>query len=473
MARKTLVLGVAALAIVVVIAALPDILGQSQTLQAQTIETAIVQRTTLSTTIESTGSIAAARSIGLTFEMSGRVETVDVEAGDRVSAGDVLATLDISSLEYQVALREQALAVQQANYDALLAPPTAAEIAQAQANLASAQSQLISAQSNLAAAPNQNTINCTALASDEQAVAEAESDYQAYLVRGYEWDAAFIPDPDSREAQALRDAQRAYDVTLAQCQNTNPITDYEAQVASAQAGVDQAQAALNALLADPSSEDIAAAQAQLEQTRLELENARSELADATLIAPFDGVITAVNLVVGQSVTNGTQVMTLQDIDQLHIDVSVDEMDIPQVQTGQTAIIRPDALRDQELRGQVSRISPAGTVTDGIVTFSVRVDLDEQTSLPVFVGMTTSVEILITSEEAVLVLPTDAIQRAGTREFVQVQNADGTTQPVDVTTGSTVDGQTVIIAGVTEGTEVVIPATTQNAGPGGFGGPFGG
>jgi len=471
--RKWIIGLVAIVAVGAGVLVVPNLLsGQQGAASAQNVETAQVERTTLYSSVESAGTVAAARTIELTFDTAGTVAAIHVEVGDRVSQGAVLATLDTSDLDYQIQLQEQALVVQQASYDELISPPTASEIAQAQATLSSARSQLLQAQNNLEAAPNNVTINCADVQDRQRDFDDATDAYADYVAAGFEMDATFRPDPESAEGLALRDAADALTVAQAKCDNTTPVSVYEIQVASAQASVDQAQAALDALLEGPSDEDIASAEAQLAQQQLELENARASLADAELIAPFDGVIADVNLVLGQSVNTATAAMTLVDNSQLHIDVQIDELDIPQVALGQSAVVTPDALDDTTLDGSVARIAPTGGSTDGVVTYDVRIDLLDFASLPIYVGMTTDVEIITGSEPDVLVVPTDAIQRAGLTEFVEVQTGDGATQRVTVTTGTSLDGFTVISGDIDAGASVIIPVQEASS-AGGFAGPFGG
>lgn len=469
--RKVYVLGVVMLLAGAVLA-LPRLLpGQSNSVAAQDAQTAAVERISLNTSIDSTGTVAAERTIYLTFGTQGTVNKVNVQVGDSVKAGEVVAELNTNDLEYQISLKEQALVVQQTAYDNLVAPPTAAELAQAQANLTSAQSQLQSAQTSQAAAPNQTTINCSSVNSNQLKLETAQENYDEYVKDGYGWDATFIPDPDSTTGQALSSAQSVYDVAVAQCSNTTPAADYEVKLSAAQAAVGQAQANLDSLKSGPTPEDIASSEAKVKQAQLELDNVRANLSDAVITAPFDGVISAVNIVIGQAVTTATSAVTLLDNSQLHVDVTVDEQDVTQVKVGQNAIIILDALSDTTIEGLVSRIPPAGTAVDGVVTYNVRIDLTNIDNLNILVGMTSDVQIVTASQDGVLVVPTEAIQRNASTEFVQLYNTDRSTTTVPVTTGSTSDGLTVISGDITEGALVVIPQADnqQAAGVGPFGG----
>src|SRR5262249_12939759 len=154
---------------------------------------------------------------------------------DTVKKGDVVAKLDTSDLQYQVSLQEQSLLVQQTSYDQLVAPPTDAEIAQAKANLLSAQSQLQSAQNAQTTAPNQVTLNCSNVDTTKTKLDDAQSTYDQYVKDGYQWDANFVPDPNSEAGTALQTAQNAYNTAKAQCDNITPVSDYDLKVQVAQA----------------------------------------------------------------------------------------------------------------------------------------------------------------------------------------------------------------------------------------------
>jgi HlyD family secretion protein len=438
---------------------------------AQVQATTQVERTTLGTTIETTGTIAPVERVLLAFGSNGVVQEVLVDVGDEVNVGAVLARLDTTDLENQIARQEQSLIIQQSNYENLVAEPTAREITQAQATLASAQSQLEQALINQTTATNNVTINCANVESTQLELERAHDAYNDYVYDGYDMDAAFMPDAESEAGERLADAERAHNVALAQCNETTPDAQYDAAVNAAQASVDQAQAALDDLLNGATEEEIASAQAQLEQARLNLENAQAGLADAIVTAPFTGVISEVNISLGQVVSTATHALTLVDNSQLHVDVSVDELDIAQVEVGQQAQIRPEALDGAEIEGTVTRIAPTSTNSDGVVTYQVRVDIRNEAGLPIRIGMTTDVEILVDNIDDVLVVPTEAIQRDGQNEFVEILDSDNTTQRIPVTTGATMDGLTVISGDLTEGLTVIIPA--QTADDGGSGLPFGG
>jgi HlyD family secretion protein len=454
----------------------PPLLRGATTSNAQSAETATVELTTLNTTVESTGTVMPAQTLSLNFGTGGTVIEVSGDVGDTVEVGQVLARLDTADLEYQVELAEQSLAQAQANYDNLIAPPTDQEIAQAQANLASARSQLANAQVSQDTAGNQITTSCANVSSTQRSLEQAQDAYDEYVSAGYTDDANFIPDPDSEAGTALTNAQNGYDVAQAQCNSATMGADNSAQLTSVEASVAQAQASMDSLMAGASAEQIAAQSAQLAQAQLQLENAQRALQDAQIVAPFAGVITSVPISVGQTVSAQTAAITVMDNSALYVDIGVDELDIVQVQIGQSATITLDATEGVELTGEVIRIAPTGSIDQGVVTYSVRVSVVPNEEARVLPGMTADVAIVVATIENALVVPTEAIQREGDQGYVLVVGANGQSQQVNVVSGETTDGLTVITGDLDDGQTIYLRVSEQEAngfGPPAGGSPFGG
>ncbi len=203
-----------------------------------------------------------------------------------------------------------------------------------------------------------------------------------------------------------------------------------------------------------------AAVTQAEQT---LKQAQLKLEQATLKAPFAGVVTAVNIVPGSnasgsnsSSSNSTSSSTsssssssgaisLIDRSTLHVDLKLSENDVAKVQLGQNVALTIDALKDWQAAGTVSYIAPSSETSNGA---------DKQ--------------------DNVLVVPSTALLPKGAGHAVQVVSADGkTTSEVDVQTGLSDGTNTEITSGLNAGDKVVTTpsttTTTQRSG-GLFGGP---
>jgi HlyD family secretion protein len=426
-------------------------------------QTAPVTRTTVALAVESSGSIAANDDVALAFGASGTVAAVNVEVGNPVRQGDVLAKLDTARLELQIARAEQAYLLQQAIYSKTVQVNPETVIA-AQAALDNANNVYRIALHKSGLSGDQITVSCANIDNAKKAYDDAVTAYNNYLLN---WRVQVNGTAEvSPQKARLNGAKAAYDVAQASCALAQRGVN-DSAVKSAWAQVQQAQASLTNLTS-PRDEKLAIARAQLEQARLAWEQAKLALVDAAIVAPFDGIITHVNIKVGGSSGPGAAI-ELADVRQYHVDVLIDETEIAQVKPDQAAQITLDALAGITLTGKVAAIDPAGRVIQGVVNFNVRIDLDP-VKPPIKLDMTTNTRIIGASHADVLAVPINAIQSAadGT-QFVIVLDQQRAQRTVTVKTGLTQGKLTEVSGDLHEGDQVLINATARPAGFGPFGG----
>ncbi|HET7089892.1 MAG TPA: biotin/lipoyl-binding protein, partial [Anaerolineae bacterium] len=309
--------------------------NQSSTAQADA-ELGQVTRATLSSVVESSGSVIPESDVTLSFDTAGTVAAVNVQPGDRVKSGDVLAALDTRSLELQVAKQEQAYLIQQASYS-LTVQPDPAEVAAAQAALNNAWAAYALAQQKVAVnRTDQVMLSCLNVENARRTYDDAVTAYNTYL-SNWRVQVYGTYEVSSQKAQLER-AKAAYDQALATCHLAQNSASDDTSVKSAWAQVQSAQVALDKLV-NPSELTLATAQAQLDQARQSLEQAQQQLDEAQLVAPFEGVVTQVSAVAGGPGSGAS--IGLADVSRYHVDVLVDETEIAQVQAGQEAEITFD------------------------------------------------------------------------------------------------------------------------------------
>jgi RND family efflux transporter MFP subunit len=439
--RRWLTLGI----VLVLIVAAVVIVASNQRSVEQAAALANVQigrviRASLSLVVESSGSVTPESSLTLSFDTSGSVATVNVQPGDRVQRGDVLAELDANDLERQVAMQEQAYLIQQASYS-MTVQPDPDEIAAAQAALSNAAAAYeLAAQRHEATSAQEVSQSCgDNLDNAKRTYDDALNAYNnlfndhRVVVRGsYEV---------SPEKARLDRARASYEQALASCNLARIDAGDNSSVLSALVQYEGARVTLDKLM-NPSALTLATAQAQLDNAWQSLEQAQRQLGKARLIAPSDGVILQVSATVGGP-SSGAAIV-LADVSRYHVDVLVDETEIAQVQTGQAAEITFDALPDASVAGSVSRIDPVGTVNQGVVYYAARVDLDP-TEVAMRIDMTTNVRIILDTHADVLTVPGGALRLDGDDYYVNVVGADNQPQRVDVTTGYT-DGDLTEVSG---------------------------
>ncbi|MEO1165682.1 MAG: efflux RND transporter periplasmic adaptor subunit [Chloroflexota bacterium] len=453
--KRYLQYGIPATLLLIALAGVVFLFSQdTDTADAQTETSPTVEQRDVIVEVDGTGTISPERTLFLSFSVAETVADVNVEIGDTVLAGDVLASLTTENLQLQVDLAQEGVNASQANLDMMTEDPTALELAQANASIANAQASLASAILAQDTSDAQILVNCVGLTTAEDGLKAAQDAYDDYVDAGFEVDPNFLPDPDSQAGTALRDAQNNYDVTVAQCDITTANVQNDANVDAARAQLEQAELALEALQDGATETELAGVQSQVNTSTLQLQQAQNQLEDATLIAPFDGLVTDVAIVADQQVGMGTVAVTLVDNSQLHVITQIDELDIVDVEIGQTAEITLDALPNTVLNGAVSRITPVANTQQGITTYDVRVDLTDSNE-DVMLGMSADVNIQVATLDNVFVVPRRAIQRNDELgEFITVVQ-DGEEVDVAVTPGYSADGVIVIEGDLTAGQTVVI------------------
>lgn len=255
-------------------------------------------------------------------------------------------------------------------------------------------------------------------------------------------------------AAAQRDAAQArLDLLLAGA------TD--AEIAAAEAELAQAQAQLIDLQDGPKPEQVAVAGAQLEQGKLSLAQAQHNLEQAALVAPFDGVVTAVHVHKGEEATGPA--ITLIDTDSILLALKVNEIDLRHINLGQTAEVHLEAWPDQQLTGTITLISPENQPqeTSNAIVYVVHLQLDA-TDLQLRLGMTGNADLITAERKDALLLPNRAITtdiETG-ESFVNLvqSDADGeTVTQIPITVGARSSQYSEILDGLQEGDEVRIIA----------------
>lgn len=439
--KNIVVIAIVLLAAVALVFAGSQLMGSSQANAAEGMQTVTVERGTLRASVDATGSVAPERRLELSFKSAGRVTEIMVEEGDQVKAREVLARLETADLEQALIQAQASLAISEAQL-AQTEDGTSAE------DLASARAALESALANYGEVedgPSQEDITVAKAEMERAHIAleKAQADYDKIS-----WQAGLGA---TQEAKALQQASVDYEQARAQYELTvDHPTDSELKQAAAQ--VAQARATLAALEEKPASEEMTIARAQVTQAQSALAQAQLNLEEATLVAPFAGTVADVNIEIGQIVNSGTPVIALTDQASYHVDLYIDETDIGQVQVGQPVVITLDAFPDEKIEGEVTAIKSIGTVSGGIVTYEVRVEI-APTEVPIRSDMTASATVVIEEKENVLLIPNRAIRHEGDTEYVEVL-AGTEVRRVAIATGASNDAVTEVTAGLEEGDAVV-------------------
>ncbi len=454
--------------------------ARSAAASAVNLQTATISRGTLVATVSGAGNIYAPQQTNLNFELTGvPITKINVQVGDRVKAGQVLAEEDSSDLQFQLQTAQAQLSSAQANLAKLEQPPLPADVAADKAAVASAQAAYNAAVQKNASNGQQIVAAKATVDNAAAALQQAQAAYDA--IGGASNPRIGMTSQSLALQQATNNYQQAlanYNVTVA------GINDSAVQAAAQQ--LSQAQDALIKLQQPPSPQDIAVAQASVNSAQVSVDQAQKKLDQARIIAPFDGTVAAVNYVIGQLSPAGaggasTQpVISLVNLNNLQIQVNLSEIDVPKVKLGQQVDLTFDALGGQHHTGKVISISPVGTITQGVVNYVVTVALTNPDAA-VKPGMTAEANIVVAQRQNVLTVPNRAVKTQGTQKVITIL-FEGRQIPVDIQTGlsndqateitnaTTTDGQPITLQ---DGDTVVLNPTTTTAGGGFRGGPGGG
>jgi HlyD family secretion protein len=425
--------------------------------QAPTRKATAVEAGTVTSSIKATGHLQPNRTVSLGFQVDGMVSEVDVVQGQTVVTGTLLAKLDTTDFETAIAQAQTTLDKANAQLAKTKATTNADDIASARATLASAQA----AYNALVVGPNKDQVTSATsdLRTAEVNLQKAQGDYDKVS-----WKSGVGA---TTESVALQTATIAYNKALA-AYNIAEQPPTDDKIKAAKATIVSAQTSLNNLLRGALPEDIALNQVDIESAKVSLDTAKKNLDHAILLAPFAGTIASLDLDVGLRPAAATGVLSFSDLSVLHVDVPVDEIDLPSVKVGQHATITLDALPDEPLSGKVTFVAPVPTTaTNTATTYDVTVTLDKQTE-GVASGMTAKVEIETVRHEGVPVIPATLIQTdksGGT--FVDKVGPDGQPVQAPVTLGLRSGTNIEVKNGLQIGDQVLEPGpaktTTQSSG----------
>ncbi len=392
--KTRLVVGGTAIGVLVLAAvALAFLGGGGTTIDPSRLAT--VERGDVAKSVVATGRVEPVSKVEIKSKANGIVKELKVDVGEPVRAGQILVELDKDLL--------------------------AARAREARAALSGAQANLTAAEAEY-----------------EKNKVEAEGPDVPFARRNVE-----RAEQLSRERllapQNLDDARR----TLEQAENRQLAA--KTQLGVALARVSQARAA------------VAAAQAAVER-------AEEELANATIRSPIDGMVLSRPVELGSPVSsilnlgaNATLVMVLGDISQVYVKGNVDEADIGAVRLDQPARIRVETFRDRQFDGKVTQISPMGTDRDNVISFEVRVSIDNAGGV-LLANMTANAEIILEMHRNTLVVPEAAIVYDAQRNAsVDVATASSKTgrERTPITIGVSNGTRTQVLSGLTEGQKVVL------------------
>lgn len=428
---------------------------RAQAAAAGSFQTANVTRGDLTAIVGATGTVHANQSGVISWQTTGRIGAIQVAVGDVVADGDVLAELDPGWLPQSMILARADLVTAQRNLDTLINSDAAT--AEAYQALVAARKELDDAETKRASKnysrSSDDTVDVAranlALAQDE--VDRAQEIYDQVANRA---------EDDPFRAQALsalasakqkRDRNQANLNWLLSKPDELELAEADARVTLAKARLADAEREWERLKNGADPLDIEAAQARVDAIQATLAQVRVE-------APFAGTITEVRSKVGDEVAPGTVSFRIDDLSHLLVDVDITEVDINRVSLGQSATLTFDAIQGKEYQGQVVEVGQVGTNVQGVVNFTVTIELTGADGA-VRPGMTAAVNLITEELKDVVLVPNRAVRlRNGRRVVYKLVN--GVPQVTEIQLGLTSDINSQVLEGVEPGDVLVLNPPTE-------------
>ncbi len=377
------------------------------------VQTAKVRIGDLVVTASGAGTVIPASEVSLGFRSGGVLAELNVAVGDQVASAETLARLE-ANLQAE------------ADFQALFTPEG---VAQAELALANAVTALENAENSL-----------------------------IYLIG---WDAWYWEKQMEREGATEAEietarAKRDYFLSLVYIGDAD-LAFARAELESARVALQDAQAALEIVKAGPEALTkplvaLGPQTAKLEQARLAVESTR-------LTAPFDGTVTSLNAVVGQTV--GTSpILSIATTQDLLVRFYLDETDVDKVAAGNRVTFTFDAYPDLPMEGEVINVEPTLKTVDGTPVVVVWAKLTNEPEAVILSGMTVDVEVIAGETRGALIVPIQALRELSAGSYaVFVVQSDGQLKLTPVEVGLRDYASAEILSGLNAG-DVVSTGTVE-------------
>ncbi len=392
---------------------------------------------------------------------SGYVKSLSVEEGDDIQSGDTIASIydntymllevPFISADAKSSLVGETAEVQISDSDETL-KGTVTKVSSIEEALSG--NQVVKTVTVKVKNPGGITTTTTATASIGDLDSSSEGTFSVFEDTTLTADkSGEIVSLNIQEGDRIKDGETV--IVLASDTYDDELDTYQAAVDSAKDSVDSAE------------DTVTSAKEGIEDAEDAMDDIVDEKADYSITAPITGEIISKDVLVGDTISkdNSATLCTIYDLSALTFEMAIDELDIMEVEEGQTVNITADALDEVTFTGTVTNISLESTTSQGVTQYPVTVQIDETGDL--LPGMNVTGEIVVDEVKDVLSVPNDALMR-GDKVYVQdssVTETDGDVpagfKAVEVETGLSNDDYIEITSGLSEGDVVYVERSTTS------------
>ena len=408
------------------------------------VEVTYAETGNIAATLNYAGDLHPTQELMLVSIVSGAVEDVMVETGDKVRAGDPVLQVEDTTYKAQLKQAEAGLSAAQANLMKMQKGPREEQIEMARAALEAAQAQLR---------------GVTTLTGDEATVAAANLAQAEAVLRlaQYEYDKIKWAGQVGQTPQALQLQQATIAYQTAKSGYNLQAHPDESILAQLRAGIKQAEMNLQ-LAEDPfTEEDFALVRASVAQAEGAVALAQYQVDNAVLRAPFDGVVSEVFVTVGSVASPQSPAIKLIS-SELEVIANAPENQVIQLYKNQPAALKISAFPGEDFPALVTSIAPAADAASR--TFSVKIQAQDKEH-KLRAGMFADVSILLEEKVGVVLIPKSALTEVAGQSGVYALAADEKSvsfRPVSV--GLSDDDRVEITSGLAPG-ELIVMAGLSN------------
>jgi HlyD family secretion protein len=428
-------------------------------------------RANLPITVSANGTVEPIKVVNVSPKTSGILKELMVDQGDRVTQGQVIATMDNANIQGQLIEAKGKLAESEANLRQLISGSRPQEIARAQSALEELQ---VNLKKLLAGNRPQDIGQAKAQLDSAAAISKKADDEfrrnQLLLTQGA------ISLQALNEKLSIRDSAKANVVAAQEKLSLIQEGTRKEEILQAQAGIRTQQQTLSLLKAGSRPEEIQKARATVMSARGSLQNVMTQMEDTIIKAPFTGVVAfkyaepgsfVTPTTSGSSVSSATSSSILSIVSANRAVCNVAEKNIAKMKVGQAVIIKADANPTKTYRGKVTQIANRSTVEQNVTSFGVKVSLDGNAAEELKAGMNISAEFQVGKLENVITVPTIAITRQKNQTGVFTGAPNQPPRFVPITTGVTIDNRTEVKTGLDGSEHILINNPATQPPPSGF------
>ncbi len=321
------------------------------------------------------GNILPKDEMWIAFQMNGKVTEIPVKIGDKVTRGTVLARMGETEIsEEAVAAAEAAYLQAQQEYDRIV---RTAPLTNAQAWTAYLDAQVARA----VAEKKWESLDLDRIDDDIEDAQEDIDDYKADLIDAQdEFDKVKDLNEDSTRYKNAKDdlenAQEDYNEAVRKLESIIQKRDFvKATLDETVATEEEAKRTYENSLDQPDRDQFTLAESRLKLAKAQLESAKRSFAYHEITAPFDGVVTDINISVNEVVTSNTWVVSMADTSSWFVETNdLSELDVVDIKVGDPVEISVDAIPGITINGIVEEIVLEPVKQSGDVYYTIRIKL---------------------------------------------------------------------------------------------------